>query len=67
MRSQTSRTAPHPPRFFVTKWTWGRTSETASAGAAAKGSVILVKVEGEDEVDAMNVLGELIQDGFGEE
>jgi phosphocarrier protein len=35
--------------------------------AAAKGSVILVKVDGEDEVDAMNVLGELIQDGFGEE
>jgi phosphocarrier protein HPr len=35
--------------------------------AAAKGSVILVKVDGEDEVDAMNILGELIQDGFGEE
>jgi phosphocarrier protein HPr len=35
--------------------------------AAAKGSVIRVKIEGEDEVDAMNILGELITDGFGEE
>jgi phosphocarrier protein HPr len=35
--------------------------------AAAKGSVIRVKVKGEDEVDAMNVLGELITDGFGED
>jgi len=35
--------------------------------AAAKGSVIRVKVAGEDEADAMNVLGELITDGFGEE
>ena len=35
--------------------------------AAAKGSVIRVKVDGEDEVDAMNILGELITDGFGEE
>ncbi|MDD3293071.1 MAG: HPr family phosphocarrier protein [Geobacteraceae bacterium] len=35
--------------------------------AAAKGSVIRVKVEGEDETDAMAVLGDLIRDGFGEE
>lgn len=35
--------------------------------AAAKGSVIRVKVGGEDEVEAMTVLGELIRDGFGEE
>jgi phosphocarrier protein len=35
--------------------------------AAAKGSVIRVKVEGEDEEEAINVLGELIRDGFGEE
>jgi phosphocarrier protein len=35
--------------------------------AAAKGSVIRVKVEGEDEVETLNVLGELIRDGFGEE
>ncbi len=35
--------------------------------AAAKGSVIRVKVEGEDEEEAICVLGELIRDGFGEE
>ena len=35
--------------------------------AAAKGCVIRVKVEGEDEEEAINVLGELIRDGFGEE
>ena len=35
--------------------------------AAAKGSVIRVKIKGEDEVDAMNILGELITDGFGED
>jgi phosphocarrier protein HPr len=35
--------------------------------AAAKGSVIRVKVGGEDEEEAMTVLGELIEDGFGEE
>ncbi len=35
--------------------------------AAAKGSVIRVKVEGKDEDEAMNALGDLIKDGFGEE
>ncbi len=35
--------------------------------AAAKGSVIRVRVEGEDEEEAMRVIGELITDGFGEE
>ena len=35
--------------------------------AAAKGSVIRVKIKGEDEVDAMTILGELITDGFGED
>lgn len=35
--------------------------------AAAKGSVIRVKIKGADEVDAMNILGELITDGFGED
>jgi len=35
--------------------------------AAAKGCVIRVKVGGEDEAEAMSVLGELIRDGFGEE
>ncbi|TLN14120.1 HPr family phosphocarrier protein, partial [bacterium] len=35
--------------------------------AAAKGSVIRVKVDGEDEPEAMQVLGDLINDGFGEE
>ncbi|HEX8960363.1 MAG TPA: HPr family phosphocarrier protein [Geobacteraceae bacterium] len=35
--------------------------------AAAKGTVIRVKIDGEDEQEAMSVLGELIIDGFGEE
>lgn len=35
--------------------------------AAAKGSVIRVKVEGKDEDEAMNALGDLIKDGFGED
>ncbi|MRR33079.1 HPr family phosphocarrier protein [bacterium] len=35
--------------------------------AAAKGCVIRVKIGGEDEQEAMSVLGELIRDGFGEE
>jgi phosphocarrier protein HPr len=35
--------------------------------AAAKGCVIRVKVEGEDEEETLHVLGELIRDGFGEE
>lgn len=35
--------------------------------AAAKGSVIRLKVEGEDEEEAMAVLGELVNNGFGED
>ncbi len=35
--------------------------------AAAKGTSISVKVEGEDEVVAMDVVGELIRNGFGED
>ena len=35
--------------------------------AAAKGSVIRLKIKGEDEADAMCTLGELINNGFGEE
>lgn len=35
--------------------------------AAAKGTIIQVTVEGEDEERAMAVLGELIRDGFGED
>jgi len=35
--------------------------------AAAKGTTIRVKVEGEDEAAAMAVLGELIDNGFGED
>ncbi len=35
--------------------------------AAAKGTTIRVKVEGEDEIEAMRVLGDLIRDGFGED
>jgi len=35
--------------------------------AAAKGTTIRVKVEGEDETAAMAVLGELIDNGFGED
>ena len=35
--------------------------------AAAKGSVICVKIEGEDEAEALATLGELINNGFGED
>ncbi|ABQ27138.1 HPr family phosphocarrier protein [Geotalea uraniireducens] len=35
--------------------------------AAAKGSVIHVRVEGADESDALDTLGELIINGFGED
>ncbi|HTG81813.1 MAG TPA: HPr family phosphocarrier protein [Geobacteraceae bacterium] len=35
--------------------------------AAAKGTVIRLKVEGEDEEEAMAVLGELVKNGFGED
>jgi phosphocarrier protein HPr len=35
--------------------------------AAAKGTTIQVKIGGEDEAEAMQVLGDLIRDGFGEE
>jgi phosphocarrier protein len=35
--------------------------------AAAKGSVIRLKVEGTDETEAMAALGELIRNGFGED
>ncbi len=35
--------------------------------AAAKGTTIRLKVEGEDEVVAMDVVGELIRNGFGED
>ncbi len=35
--------------------------------AAAKGSVISLKITGEDEAEAMNTLGELIRNGFGED
>ncbi|MBT1075529.1 HPr family phosphocarrier protein [Geobacter grbiciae] len=35
--------------------------------AAAKGTLIRVKIEGEDEAEAMAALGELITNGFGEE
>jgi len=35
--------------------------------AAAKGTVIRLKVEGADEQAAMTALGELIADGFGED
>lgn len=35
--------------------------------AAGKGSVILVKIEGEDETEAMSSLGDLIRNGFGED
>ncbi|MEI8355838.1 MAG: HPr family phosphocarrier protein [Deltaproteobacteria bacterium] len=35
--------------------------------AAAKGSSIKMKIDGGDEVEAMQVLGELIRDGFGED
>jgi phosphocarrier protein HPr len=35
--------------------------------AAAKGTVITVKVEGADEQEALSVLGTLITNGFGED
>lgn len=35
--------------------------------AAAKGTIIQVTVDGEDEERAMAILGELIRDGFGED
>lgn len=35
--------------------------------AAAKGSVIRMRIKGSDEADAMSTLGELIDNGFGEE
>jgi phosphocarrier protein len=35
--------------------------------AAAKGTAVSVKVEGDDEAAAMSVLGELIRNGFGED
>jgi phosphocarrier protein len=35
--------------------------------AAAKGTTILLQVSGVDENDALEVLGELIRNGFGEE
>ena len=35
--------------------------------AAAKGSTITLETEGDDEVEAINALAELISSGFGEE
>ena len=35
--------------------------------AAAKGSIITLETDGEDEVEAMDTLSELIASGFGEE
>ena len=35
--------------------------------AASKGSSIRLKIEGEDEDEAMSALGELIANGFGED
>ncbi len=35
--------------------------------AAAKGSAIRVRVEGADEAEALDTLGELINNGFGED
>lgn len=35
--------------------------------AAAKGSMISVRVEGPDETEAMSALGDLIDNGFGED
>ena len=34
--------------------------------AAAQNSVIVLEIEGDDEVEAMAALGRLIEDGFGE-
>ncbi len=35
--------------------------------AAAKGCTIVVKISGEDETEAMTVIGDLIRNGFGED
>lgn len=35
--------------------------------AAGKGSVVTLKVEGPDETEAFEAIGELIRNGFGEE
>jgi phosphocarrier protein len=35
--------------------------------AAARGSVVKLKIMGDDETEAMSALGELISNGFGEE
>ena len=35
--------------------------------AAAKGSSVVLKVEGEDDAEAFAAIGELIRNGFGEE
>jgi phosphocarrier protein HPr len=35
--------------------------------AAAKGTTVQVTIGGEDEAEAMQALGDLIRDGFGEE
>jgi phosphocarrier protein len=35
--------------------------------AAAKGTEILLKIDGDDEAEAFSVLGDLIRNGFGEE
>lgn len=35
--------------------------------AAAKGSTVVLKVEGADEAEAYDAIGELIRNGFGEE
>ncbi len=35
--------------------------------AAAKGSIVTLRIEGADEVEAMTALGELIDNGFGED
>jgi phosphocarrier protein HPr len=35
--------------------------------AAAKGSSIVLKIEGDDETEAMAAMGELIGNGFGED
>lgn len=35
--------------------------------AAAKGSVVKLKIAGKDEAEAMSTLGELINNGFGED
>ncbi|HIJ97136.1 MAG TPA: HPr family phosphocarrier protein [Desulfuromonadales bacterium] len=35
--------------------------------AAAKGSIVSLSVDGADETEAMQTIGELIENGFGEE